>query len=191
MGYKQTYATVKAQRDKFLSTTDQGSFDFQIATWFRTGLIIPAPGTWGTLGGMVLGVPLLFLTNSALVFLVGIILFFVGLQCVERLEEKSGDHDSSFIVIDEVAAILMLLALLPSTSIVTLTLGFLLFRYFDAKKPWLVGMADKKIKGALGVMADDVVAAIFALISYYILVTIFLLTMGAAGLALFGYGTTH
>jgi hypothetical protein len=52
----------------------------------------------------------------------------------------------------------------------------------------LVGLADRKIKGALGVMVDDIVAALFALISYYIIVVIFLLTMGAAGLALFGYG---
>jgi phosphatidylglycerophosphatase A len=83
---------------------------------------------------------------------------------------------------------MMLIAILPSHSIVTMALGFLLFRYFDAKKPWLVGLADRKIKGALGVMVDDIVAALFALISYYIIVVIFLLTMGAAGLALFGYG---
>ena len=182
MNFSEKYDMQKANRDKFLSSLDQSSFDFQIATWFRTGLIIPAPGTWGTLGGMVLGVPLLILTNSAFVFLLGVILFFVGLQCVERIEEKLEDHDASFIVIDEVAAILMLIALLPSSFfIITMITGFLLFRYFDAKKPWLIGLADQKIKGALGVMADDVIAAIFALITFYLISFVFLLTMGAIG----------
>ncbi len=182
MNWAEKYDTQKTSRDKFLAALDQTSFDFKIATWFRTGLIIPAPGTWGTLGGMVLGVPLLILTNSALVFLLGVVLFFVGLQCVERLEEKLEEHDASFIVIDEVAAILMLIALLPSGFFtVSMILGFALFRFFDARKPWLIGWADRNIKGALGVMVDDVIAAIFALITFYLISFVFLFTMGAIG----------
>jgi phosphatidylglycerophosphatase A len=164
MGFKETYQKKKVERDQFIAALNPKSFDFQIATWFGSGLIIPAPGTWGTVGGMIFGVPLLILTNSFFVFIVAVILFFVGLQSTERLEKKLSDHDPSFIVIDEVAAILLGLSFLPHIALAyTIPLIFILFRFFDAKKPWIIGLADRKIKGAWGVMIDDILAIIFAL----------------------------
>lgn len=164
MGFKETYQTKRQERDQFIAALNPKSFDFRIATWFGSGLIIPAPGTWGTIGGMLFGIPLLILTNSFFVFIVGLILFYIGLKSTERLEKKLTDHDPSFIVIDEVAAIILAIAFLPKSSLlVTMPILFILFRFFDAKKPWLIGMADKKIHGAWGVMVDDILAAIFAL----------------------------
>lgn len=174
MTLKARYQSDKIKRDAFIKQCNPRSFDFQIATWFGSGLIIPAPGTWGTLGGLVFGVPLLLLTNTTIVFLTAIALFFIGLKSVERLEQKLDSHDPSFIVIDEVAAILLVISTAPFLGsgffAAEILISFLLFRFFDAKKPWLVGMADKKIKGAWGVMMDDIVAAMFAILSHKVLV---------------------
>ena len=108
------------------------------------------------------------------VFLTALVLFFIGLKSVERLEQKLDSHDPSFIVIDEVAAILIVISVAPFLGsgffAGEILISFLLFRFFDAKKPWLVGLADRKIAGAWGVMMDDIVAAIFAILSHKIFV---------------------
>ncbi len=170
---KDIYQTKKNERDKFITALDSKSFDFQIATWFGSGLIIPASGTWGTIGGILLGIPLLLATNSLIVLLVAFALFFIGLKSVERIEKQLSDHDPSFIVIDEVVAILICIAMLPKDYFyTTLIIVFGLFRYFDAKKPWLIGYADKKIKGAMGVMVDDIVAAAFSLFVLWLILFI-------------------
>lgn len=165
------FETVKNDRTKFLAALNPWSFDFQIATWFGTGLIIPASGTWGTLGGMIVALPLLFLTNSISILLMAAFLFALGFVCVSNIEKKLADHDPSFIVIDEVAAIFLLIGLI-SLSPQYLAggeylIGFALFRFFDARKPWIIGVADRKLKGAMGVMVDDILAAIFAYIGCY------------------------
>lgn len=175
MTLKEKIRLVKEERTKFMSGQNPLSVDFIISTWFGSGLIIPAPGTWGTVGGILFALPLLFIFGPAATFWTGVALFAIGIFCVSRLEKKLDDHDPSFIVIDEVAAIVMLIPLLPVTSTTTsfsitaLLAGFLLFRFFDAKKPWLIGLADRKIKGAWGVMVDDLVAAVFSFLCFYIL----------------------
>jgi len=73
----------------------------------------------------------------------------------------TGEHDSGAIVIDEVAG--MWITLLPiAYSPIHILLAFALFRFFDIVKPWPISWCDKKLPGALGVMADDVVAGIFS-----------------------------
>lgn len=186
MDYKEIYRTAysvyqtkKAERARFLTPLNIKSYDFQLATWFGSGLMIPAPGTWGTFGGFIFGLLLWYITNGFFVFVAAIILFFLGLQAVERLEEKLDDHDPSFIVIDEVAAILLILSfnslilswmgLGGHFTAITNVVTFLLFRYFDAKKPGYIGVADQEIKGAWGVMVDDLVAAIYTILTSILL----------------------
>lgn len=170
---KEIYYLKKIERDKFVGALDKKNFDFQIATWFGSGLIIPASGTWGTIGGILFGIPLLLITNSLIVLLTAIVLFFVGLKSVEELEKRLPDHDSSFIVIDEVVAILICIALLPKDYLyLNLVIVFVLFRYFDAKKPWIIGYIDKNIKGAMGVMLDDILAAISSILTLWVLIII-------------------
>ena len=189
MDYKEIYRTAcnayqikKAERARFLAPLDIKSYDFQLTTWFGSGLIIPAPGTWGTVGGLIFGLLLWQITNGFFVFVAAIILFFLGLKAVERLEEKLDDHDPSFIVIDEVAAILLILSFnsLMISWMGSLGVGghfatimnvvtFLLFRYFDAKKPGYIGIADKEMKGAWGVMMDDLIAALYTIIASILL----------------------
>ncbi|MEK7801079.1 MAG: phosphatidylglycerophosphatase A, partial [Pseudomonadota bacterium] len=141
---------------------------FMIATWFGTGLIIPSSGTWGTIGGMLFGVPLLSLVGPYITLGIAAFLFILGIWATQKLESQTTEHDASFIVIDEVVAILMVLALLPISPLNAL-IGFALFRLFDIVKPWPINWVDQKISGAWGVMLDDVLAALFAVATFYVL----------------------
>ena len=81
--------------------------------------------------------------------------------CVNFLRD-SGLGDESWIVVDEFAAMLFILAFLPRDVFLVL-FSLLMFRLFDIWKPWLVGLVDRKIHGGVGVMLDDLIAALFVL----------------------------
>lgn len=170
----------RERRRAFLTATDHRSPAFLIATWFGSGLLIPGPGTWGTLGGLLFGIPLLYLTNARVVLIAALILLILGLWAIRELEEKTGEHDQSFIVIDEVVAILMVIAM-TETNPVLLLGGFLLFRLFDIWKPWPIRWADRKISGAWGVMLDDILAAFFTILVYY-MIGVMLLAVNGFGI---------
>ncbi len=132
-----------------------------LSLWFGCGLMRPAPGTWGTLGGMpfaliflALGGPLLLATMLAL-------LLPLAWWAVGKHEKETGQHDSSIIVIDEVAGIW--LALIPAgMNPLLIVAAFLLFRFFDILKPWPVSYFDRNVPGASGVMLDDIAAGLYA-----------------------------
>ena len=97
-----------------------------------------------------------------------VITFFIGVWAVDIYQTRSGTHDSNEIVIDEVAG-QWLTVLVASLDIVHLGLGFLLFRLFDIWKPWPVCWADVNLKGGFGVMADDIMAGLYALVCLWVL----------------------
>jgi phosphatidylglycerophosphatase A len=82
--------------------------------------------------------------------------FFVSHKAVMELS----DPDPSCVVIDEVAGQLIALSMLPHTKSGIL-LSFLLFRFFDIKKPWIISNLER-LPGGIGIMADDIVAGLFA-----------------------------
>lgn len=131
-----------------------------VATWFGFGFARPAPGTWGTIGAIPLG--LILLAAGKIALIVGIVVVFaLGIWSAKKFEEMTGTHDSSIIVIDEVAGfwIVLLAATLTPLSVF---LAFVLFRAFDILKPWPISWLDRNLKGAWGVMLDDVAAGKFA-----------------------------
>ena len=81
--------------------------------------------------------------------------------CANFLRD-SGLGDESWIVVDEFAAMLFILAFIPRHAVLVL-LALSMFRLFDIWKPWLVGLVDRKIHGGIGVMLDDLMAALFVL----------------------------
>ncbi len=137
-----------------------------IATWFGCGLMRPAPGTWGTLGGMPIGLILLAL-GGKLSLLIGIVLIVaLGVWSAAKFESMTGTHDNAMIVIDEVAGICI--TLLASTlTPLSILLAFALFRAFDIVKPWPISWLDRNISGAWGVMIDDLAAGIAAAACLY------------------------
>ena len=142
-----------------------------IAIFFGAGLLRPAPGTWGSLVAVILGVLIdRYLGFPALV-VATVVVTMAGFWAVGReLADRPGDDPSEF-VIDEVAG--QWLALLFSSAAFWArgwegflpwpapVAAFLFFRLFDIWKPWLVGRADRR-HDAAGVMLDDLWAGLFA-----------------------------
>lgn len=136
-----------------------------LATWFGAGLLKPAPGTWGSLATLPFGLGLYIYFGFDAVLIFTVLVTLVGYWAATGFENTTGIHDDKRIVIDEVAG--QSLALLPvlyfsGLSWMLIVLAFVFFRVFDILKPWPVSFFDQKVSGALGVMADDIVAGLYA-----------------------------
>ncbi len=129
---------------------------------FGLGLLGRAPGTLGSLGSMPLAAALVLTGGPWSLFAAAVLVFFVGWRlAVLHMRDVPDLQDPQWIVIDEVAAQWAVLAALPF-SLPWWAAGFVAFRFFDIVKPWPVSWADRKIGGGLGVMFDDVLAALYA-----------------------------
>ncbi len=129
----------------------------QISTVFGVGYTVYAPGTMGSLFGLLLymfikDIPVLWYA----IFVIA--LFIVGVLVSDVMEDVYGIKDPSFVVIDEVVGMLIAMISIPYSPLIAI-LGFLLFRIIDvAKIPplnWL-----EKIHGGLGIMIDDAVGGL-------------------------------
>jgi len=134
-----------------------------LALGFGSGLIKPAPGTWGTLAGIPVYLLLLHVLPSGLLpyLLVLLVSFIVGVYLCGKTAQDVGVHDHGAIVWDEFVGLWITMTLIPF-SWLNLLLGFLLFRLFDIVKPWPIKLLDKHVHGGFGIMIDDVLAGIFA-----------------------------
>lgn len=132
-----------------------------VATWGGCGFIRPAPGTWGTLGGLPFGVGLMVWGGPIALLIALALLIPLGLWASKHFEIMARDKDSGMIVIDEVAG--LWIALLPA-MLTPWSVGaaFILFRIADVLKPYPVSWIDKKMQGALSIMGDDLMAGIYA-----------------------------
>ena len=131
-----------------------------LATGFGIGLIPYAPGTWGSLLGIVFYLALHSLGLTLIWQLVIILLFFfLALIACNITLEKFGIYDHPALVIDEIVAMMLLLITVPK-SITWVIIAFLTFRILDILKPWPISTIDSKTKSGLGVMLDDLVAVL-------------------------------
>ena len=141
-----------------------------LAVGFGSGLLKPAPGTWGTLAGLMLSILLWNITQSNLFFIfLTVISFIFGCYLCQKTSNDLGVHDDGRIVWDEIVAIFLMFAFLPEYNWFTYILTFISFRIFDILKPYPIRYFDEKLESGLGIMVDDILAAIFALISLYII----------------------
>lgn len=144
------------------------SWSFMRAHWthwlalgFGAGLSPRAPGTVGTL----VGFPVFWLMGFVPVevrWWLWAGLFVLGIGVCDRTAKKLGQEDPGPIVWDEVMAfVLVLMSISPTVG--SALAGFVLFRLFDVLKPFPVSWADRQVKGGLGIMLDDLLAACYAL----------------------------
>ena len=129
---------------------------------FGSGLSPFAPGTCGTL----VAIPLyLLLAQLPLWYYLAAVAvaFAIGVYLCGYTSKALGEHDHSGIVWDEFVGFWITMIAVPATWQWILA-GFVLFRLFDIVKPWPVKVADAKVKGGFGIMFDDVLAALYALI---------------------------
>ena len=133
-----------------------------IATGAGSGYLPKAPGTWGTLVGLLLWWPLAGLSLTAYLATVAV-LFIVGVATAGAAEKILDRGDPGVVVIDEIVGVLIALAAVPLHPVAALA-GFALFRLFDIAKPFPVGWVDRHLHGGLGIMLDDVAAGLYALL---------------------------
>ena len=130
-------------------------------TAFGLGFLRPAPGTWGSLGGLVFWWFFLAQLSVLTQLLIIVGYFLLSWWLCSRLVNRLGLQDEPQIVADEVAGLWLALIFAPQVWWVAL-LAFGLFRYFDIAKPGVVGWLDTNVHSGLGVMADDMMAGLIS-----------------------------
>ena len=172
-------------------------FSTIISTFFFIGLIPIAPGTFGSLAAYPI---YYFLFISSLshteaqfsFFIISLILTFIGIKAINRFQKNTGLQDHKSIVIDEVIGQLAIFAIanqmlyeivssikykisIDSISALNLNFiaGFIIFRYFDIKKPLFIKYYDRKYKSGFGVILDDILAAGLGAFSIWIVYLIY------------------
>lgn len=139
-----------------------------IAEFFYCGKSPYAPGTVGTLGALFIWVPAVYFAWPLWLYLVVLVLlFFIGLWASAYGIKYYHKVDPQQVVIDEVVGV-GLPFLLVSPNWIEVVLAFVLFRFFDILKPWPIKTVEKKFPNEWGIMLDDVVAGIFAMIFLYL-----------------------
>lgn len=158
-----------------------GQWNQIVATWFWCGRVPKSPGTVGSVAALVF-LPVVISSCSAGLFLFAALLA-VGMKAVgEYLEGYPGVHDPKEVVIDEVCGQLLVFVIVlyvDKAELVNLQAtgtehngwplialsGLVAFRVYDIIKPWPVDAIDRNVRGAAGIMLDDIAAAIPASIT--------------------------
>lgn len=139
-----------------------------LALGFGSGLVPRAPGTFGALAALPLYGLLLFVLSPLQIVAFCIPFFLIGVWAAQKTCDDLGVHDHGAIVIDEIVAMWLVLTVAPMT-IPGWFAAFVCFRLFDIFKPWPINWLDARVHGGLGVMLDDLLAAVYAGAVMYVL----------------------
>lgn len=143
-----------------------------IATFGGVGLLRPAPGTLGSLVALPIAWSVVSSFGASGLVWLTLLLFAAGVWAATQMEKASNTKDPSSVVVDEVVGQWIVVAVMP-LSLTWYLVAFGLFRLFDIWKPWPVSVADQDLKGGFGVMADDVLAGLYALLVSLVLLMVF------------------
>ncbi len=119
---------------------------------------------------MLLGLPVLIFSANTL-FLGAVFVGLIAIAQIDKEEEETKRHDSSYIVIDELVGMWLAMAV-SGLSLAGVILSFIFFRIYDITKPSLIGKIDKEVKGGLGVVADDALAGVLAGLSALLVINV-------------------
>lgn len=144
-----------------------------LATWFGAGLLPWTPGTWGSLAALPCAWAIRLLWGDPGLAAAAVLVFALGCWAASVAAAASGRDDPGAIVIDEVAAQFLALLAAPADWR-GYAAAFVLFRLFDIWKPFPIRRVERSVPGGLGIMLDDVLAAVYAMI-------VLLLAGGALG----------
>ncbi len=144
-----------------------------LALWFYAGRSLKAPGTMGTIAALPFAALMHYAVGIWLVGVMAVLFFFIGWWASHiYMVANNRLDDPKEVVIDEVVGMWLSISAMPlmhlnptiETMVGLYIAAFIAFRFFDILKPWPISLADRRIKGAFGVMLDDVLAALFALL---------------------------
>ena len=131
------------------------------ATGFGIGRLTPAPGTAATLAAWLIGLWMARFDGAVWLAIV-FVLFLAGIRACGVAGRELGAADHPALVIDEIVAFLLVLAILPG-ELAWQIAGFVLFRFFDIFKPAPIDAFEHRFQGGFGVMFDDLIAAGYTL----------------------------
>ena len=158
-------------KESFKKADFSGKTALLFSSWFGTGLMPGAPGTFGSLAA----VPLVIIVSYLGDVYAGIslvVLIPLAVWTADISQKLMGRDDPPEVVIDEVAGLLVAIFLLP-LSCVSIVLGFLLFRVFDILKPFPIRLIEKRVKGGVGIVLDDLLAGVYANICVRVILLLF------------------
>lgn len=135
-----------------------------LATGFGSGLLPIIPGTMGSLAAIPFWLLMYWLLPVWLCWFIILFGFVVGIVICQRTSDDMQVHDHGSIVWDEFIGMWMTLMVIPLVSWQWVLIAFVLFRFFDMLKHWPIGWFDRQVGGGLGIMLDDIIAAIFAMV---------------------------
>lgn len=140
-----------------------------LALGFGSGLAKKAPGTWGSLLGLLLGLALLphFSTKLWLIFTA--LCFVLGCYLCQKTADDMGVHDHGAMVWDEFVGVWLILGWLPELNWQWAALTFVVFRFFDILKPFPIKYFDQKLENGFGIMIDDILAALYSIALLWLL----------------------
>lgn len=141
-----------------------------LAIGLGSGAAPKAPGTWGTVAGLLIYLPMSLCSTAVYAGLV-LVAALVGVYLCGKTSRDWGVHDHGAIVWDEFVGLWITLFMIPFTWY-WLLLGFALFRLFDIWKPWPISWLDRHVHGGLGIMVDDIIAGVFAWVVLFGVVTL-------------------
>jgi len=131
------------------------------ATWFGSGLLPRAPGTWGSLAALPCAALIAWAGGPWGLLLAALLLFLPGVWAARFYAAHSGMEDPGAVVVDEVVG--QWLAVVPvAFDLPMYAVAFLAFRFFDIVKVWPANWVDRRLPGGWGIMTDDVVAGVYA-----------------------------
>lgn len=130
-----------------------------LATWFGSGLLPKAPGTWGSLAALPFAWLIVWAGGPIALACAAAAAFGIGWWASDIYAK--GRDDPGEVVIDEVAGQWLVLIAAPLDPAIY-ALGFVLFRIADITKPWPAYLAERRLPGGLGIMADDIIAGVYA-----------------------------
>ena len=151
-------------------------FNLLFLTLFNIGKIKNAPGTAASLITCLLFLLLINIFNISIIFLFTLAIFAYSFVAINNSFDEFSSNDPQEIVIDEFVGQMLPLLAVPIYETLYLLpkmyyciAAFLLFRLFDIWKPYPVSYVDKNVKGAIGIMLDDIFAGIYTIISLIII----------------------
>ena len=143
-----------------------------ISTWFNLGLVKYFPGTVGSIASLPFAALFVYYGGHYLLIFFTIIFFFIGVIISNKYSKLINKKDPSEIVIDEVVGQWFVLIFVPLDFLLYL-LALIIFRFFDILKPWPIKVLEKKYDGGFGIMIDDIFAAIYSVIIFFLITNIF------------------
>lgn len=146
-----------------------------LALGLGSGLLRPAPGTWGTAMGWVLWLLILSRLPDVAVAAILLVSYLLGCIVCQHVGGELDQPDAGSMVWDEIVAFWLVLWLVPA-GFVAQAVAFVLFRVFDIAKPPPIRYFDRRWKNGFGVMWDDLLAAAYALLVMAIAVKLELLS---------------